>query len=124
MVTAVSLATAVWARAAGAPWQSVLFLALLAAQLGVVLGLRERLVTSANPFLPLAVAGSAGLALAALYLPVLQDVLLTEPLALPEIGAAALAGVVGFTAARVGGRGRILPAGRSDRVGPPRGAGG
>jgi Ca2+-transporting ATPase len=79
-------------------------------------------VTAANPFLPLAVAGSAGLALAALYLPALQDVLLTVPLAWTEIGAAALAGAVGFVAARGGGRGRILPAGRSGRGGPPHGA--
>ncbi|MFB7616812.1 cation-translocating P-type ATPase [Kitasatospora sp. NPDC056181] len=111
-VTAVSLAVALWAEAAGRPWQSVLFLALLAAQLGVVLGLRERLFTRANPFLPAAVLASAGLAVAALYLPLLQDVLQTVPLSWADIGAAGTAGLAAFGAARLGARGLILPARR------------
>ncbi|MFJ4670533.1 cation-translocating P-type ATPase [Kitasatospora purpeofusca] len=112
VVTAVSLAAALWAEAAGRPWQSVLFLTLLAAQLGVVLGLRERLFTRANPFLPAAVLASAGLAVAALYLPLLQDVLLTVPLSWADIGAAAAAGAVAFGAARLGARRLVLPSRR------------
>ncbi|MEV4611594.1 cation-translocating P-type ATPase [Kitasatospora sp. NPDC049258] len=45
VVTAASLAAGIWAHETGRPWQSVLFVALLAAQLGVVLGLRDRLFT-------------------------------------------------------------------------------
>ncbi|MFC5889941.1 cation-translocating P-type ATPase [Kitasatospora aburaviensis] len=114
VVTAVSLTAALWAEAAGRPWQSVLFLALLVAQLGVVLGLRERLFTRANPFLPAAVLASAGLAVAALYLPLLQDVLQTVPLSWTDTGAAATAGLAAFGAARLGARGLILPARRKD----------
>lgn len=107
VVTALSLAAGLWAEAAGRPWQSVLFLALLAAQLGVVLGLRDRLFTRANLFLPLAVLTSAGLAVAALYVPFLRQLLDTEPLAWTELGAAAAAGAAAFVAARRGGR--VLP---------------
>ncbi|MED7955063.1 cation-translocating P-type ATPase [Streptomyces sp. BE303] len=112
VVTAVSLAAALWAESAGRPWQTALFLTLLAAQLGVVLGLRERLFTRANPFLPAAVLASAGLAMAALYLPLFQDVLLTVPLSWPDIAVAAAAGVVAFGAARLGARRLILPSRR------------
>lgn len=52
VVTASCLAAALTARAWDLPWQSVLFLALLAGQLGVVLGLRSRLLTKENLFLP------------------------------------------------------------------------
>ncbi|MEV6210210.1 cation-translocating P-type ATPase [Kitasatospora sp. NPDC051914] len=101
LVTAVSLGAGLWAEAGGGRWQSVLFLTLLAAQLGVVLGLRERLVTRANPFLPLAVLASAALGVGALYLPLLQEVLGTGPLSWRELGAAAAGGIVTFTATRL-----------------------
>ncbi|WP_457030772.1 cation-translocating P-type ATPase [Kitasatospora sp. P5_F3] len=104
VVTVVALGAGLWAEGAGHPWQSVLFLALLAAQLGVVLGLRERLFTRANLFLPLAVLASAGLGVAALYVPFLRGVLETEPLSLADGGVAAAAALVAFAAARVGGR--------------------
>ncbi|WP_327075055.1 cation-translocating P-type ATPase [Kitasatospora purpeofusca] len=100
VVTAVSLGAALWARSDGRPWQSILFTALLAAQLGVVLGLRERLLTRANPFLPAAVLASAGLAAAALYLPFLRSVLETEPLSWGDLVGPVLAGLAGFVAAR------------------------
>ncbi|BFV55406.1 HAD-IC family P-type ATPase [Kitasatospora sp. CMC57] len=116
VVTAVALGAGLWAEGAGHAWQSVLFLALLAAQLGVVLGLRERLFTRANPFLPLAVLASAGLGVAALYVPFLQDVLETEPLSWLDGGVVTAAAVVAFAAARVAGR----PGRRAER---PRGNG-
>ncbi|WP_329315730.1 hypothetical protein OG723_36055 [Streptomyces sp. NBC_01278] len=53
----------------------VLFLALLAAQLGVVLGLRTRLLTRQNLFLPLSVLASILMAAAALYVPFLPEAL-------------------------------------------------
>ncbi|MEW1636888.1 cation-transporting P-type ATPase [Streptomyces sp. NPDC093801] len=100
-VTAVSLLAAAAARTVGLPWQSVLFLALLAAQLGVALGLRARLMTRENLFLPAAVAGSAVLALAALYVPSLRSLLDTEPVGPTGMGLAAAAALCAFVAARL-----------------------
>lgn len=100
LVTAASLAAGLWVRHAGQPWQTTLFLALLAAQLGVVLGLRERLFTRENPFLPAAVLASVGLGAAALYVPFLQTVLHTSPPSWPGLTAALAAAVAGFCAAR------------------------
>ncbi|WP_406369462.1 cation transporting ATPase C-terminal domain-containing protein [Streptomyces sp. NBC_00647] len=79
---------------------------MLAAQLGVVLGLRDRLLTRENLFLPAAVAVSAGLAVAALYVPFLRAVLGTVALGWTEIALAAAAGGLGHLAARVGGAGK------------------
>ncbi|MCZ4124866.1 MULTISPECIES: cation-translocating P-type ATPase [Streptomyces] len=113
LVTVASLAAAEWARHSGQPWQTTLFLALLIAQLGVVLGLRERLFTRENPFLPAAVLASVALGAAALYLPFLQTVLQTSPPAWSGLTAAVVAGLAGFCAARVENR--------SARIGSRRG---
>ncbi|MEV6329932.1 HAD-IC family P-type ATPase [Streptomyces sp. NPDC051909] len=101
VVTTATLGAGVAARALDLAWQSVLFLALLAAQLGVVLGLRARLLTRRNPFLPLAVLASALLAAAALYLPFLSSVLETEPLGWAGVAIAAACAPAGFLAARL-----------------------
>ncbi|MEU4119903.1 cation-translocating P-type ATPase [Kitasatospora sp. NPDC028055] len=101
VVAAASLGAGLWAHGDGRPWQTVLFLALLTAQLGTVLGLRERLLTRANLFLPLAVLTSAALAAAALYLPFLRDVLDTAPLSWSDLTAPAAAGLAGFATARL-----------------------
>ncbi|MFF3459556.1 cation-translocating P-type ATPase [Streptomyces sp. NPDC002730] len=101
VVTMASLAAGLSARAVDAPWQSVLFLSLLAAQLGVVMGLRDRLLTRENLFLPAAVLASAGLAAAALYVPFLRSVLETEPLGGTDVAVAAAVGLAGFAAARL-----------------------
>ncbi|WP_060177391.1 cation-translocating P-type ATPase [Streptomyces sp. IMTB 1903] len=100
-VTVVSLLAGLAARAVGLPWQSVLFLALLAAQLGVALGLRARLMTRQNLFLPASVAGSAVLAVAALHVPALRSLLDTDPVGWTGMWLAAAAGVSAFTAARL-----------------------
>jgi Ca2+-transporting ATPase len=100
MVTAASLAAGLWMRHSGQPWQTTLFLALLVAQLGVVLGLRERLFTRENPFLPAAVLASVALGAAAVYLPFLQTVLKTSPPSWPGLTAVLAAGLAGFCAAR------------------------
>ncbi|MER5497538.1 MULTISPECIES: cation transporting ATPase C-terminal domain-containing protein [unclassified Streptomyces] len=92
-----ALGAALAARTPGLPRQSVL----LAAQLGVVLGLRARPLTGKNPFLLLAVLASALLAVAALYVPFLSAVLETEPLGRAAIGIAAACAPVGFLAARL-----------------------
>ncbi|MGW0752502.1 cation-translocating P-type ATPase [Streptomyces sp. NPDC002587] len=101
VVSASSLGAGVVARHWGLPWQSVLFLALLASQLGVVLGLRTRLLTRQNLFLPLSVLASVLFAAAALYVPFLQAVLDTEPLGRAGAGLAAIAALTGFAAARL-----------------------
>ncbi|SFK45983.1 cation-translocating P-type ATPase [Streptomyces pini] len=100
LVTAVCLAAALWARETGRPWQTALFLALLAAQLGIVLGLRERLLTRENPFLPAAVLAAVALGAATVTVPFLEEVLRTEPLGPSALAAVAAVGAAGFAAAR------------------------
>ncbi|MFJ3099723.1 cation-translocating P-type ATPase [Streptomyces hydrogenans] len=100
VVTTASLGAGLVAQALGLAWQSVLFLALLAAQLGVVLGLRARLFTRKNPFLPVSVLASALLALAALYVPFLRAALDTDPLGGAGLALAAACAPAGFLAAR------------------------
>ncbi|WP_327694970.1 cation-translocating P-type ATPase C-terminal domain-containing protein [Streptomyces sp. NBC_00459] len=104
VATCTSLAAGLWIRHTGQPWQTTLFLALLAAQLGVVLGLRERLFTRENPFLPWAVLVAVGLAAAALYVPFLRAVLETSPPSWPGLTAALAAGLIGFGTARAESR--------------------
>ncbi|MFI1980720.1 cation-translocating P-type ATPase, partial [Streptomyces wedmorensis] len=101
VVTAASLGAGLAAQALDLAWQSVLFLALLSAQLGVALGLRSRLLTKENPFLPLSVLASALLAAAALYVPFLNPILETEPLGWAGAGIALACAPAGFVAARV-----------------------
>ncbi|MFF1444293.1 cation-translocating P-type ATPase [Streptomyces sp. NPDC058295] len=114
VVTAASLAAGLWVRHTGQPWQTTLFLALLAAQLGVVLGLRERLLTRENAFLPWAVLAAAGLGAAALYVPFLRAVLETSPPSWPGLVTALAAGLIGFGTARAESRSpRVV--GRPDR---------
>ncbi|WP_443074661.1 cation transporting ATPase C-terminal domain-containing protein [Streptomyces sp. NBC_01431] len=79
----------------------MLFLSLLAAQLGVALGLRARLLTTANLFLPASVAGSALLGAAALYVPALQSLLHTVPVDWRGLCLAAGAALAAFAAARL-----------------------
>ncbi|MEV0412883.1 cation-translocating P-type ATPase [Streptomyces sp. NPDC050448] len=100
VVTTTCLAAGAIAQSWRLPWQSVLFLALLGAQLGIALGLRARLLTRQNPFLPGSVAVSALLAVAALYAPPLQSLLETEPLGWSGIALAAASVVIGYAAAR------------------------
>lgn len=100
LVTAVSLAASLWVRHSGGPWQTVLFLALLAAQLGVSLGLRESLFTRRNLYLPTAVAAAAALGAAALYVPFLADILETSRPTGTGLALPAAAGLAGFAAAR------------------------
>jgi Ca2+-transporting ATPase len=102
LITAVSLGAGAWAKGRGGlPWQSMLFLTLLAAQLGLCLGLREQWRTRENPFLPASVAASAALGVAALYVPALRNLLETEPLRGLELLPALLAAALGLAAGRV-----------------------
>ncbi|CAG6395856.1 cation-translocating P-type ATPase [Actinacidiphila cocklensis] len=103
LITAVSLGAGLWAEhRGGTSWQSILFLTLLTAQLGLCLGLRERLLTWENPWLPAAVTTSVTLGVAALYVPALRTLLDTEPLSGWELLPALLAAVLGLAAGREG----------------------
>ncbi|MET9342101.1 cation-translocating P-type ATPase [Nonomuraea sp. NPDC003804] len=101
VLTAVCLGVGVWAYQTGRPWQSMIFFALGAAQLGVALGSRTRPGSLANPLLLLAVAGAFVLQLAGLYLPPLQELLGTEPLAAGDLLIVTALSVLGYAAARL-----------------------
>ncbi|MER5655786.1 cation transporting ATPase C-terminal domain-containing protein [Streptomyces sp. NPDC002131] len=64
------------------------------------LGLRERLFTRRNLYLPAAVAVAAGLGMAAVYVPFLADLLETSRPTGTGLALAMAAGLVGFAAAR------------------------
>ncbi len=98
-LTVATLALAVVAHGAGRPWQTMLFVGLTSAQLGVALGLRARQLSLANPFLPAAVAGSVLLALAGCYLPLLQKLLGTSALSVGELAVALSLALAGWVTA-------------------------
>ncbi|MFD9545154.1 cation-translocating P-type ATPase [Streptomyces sp. NPDC060022] len=104
LVTTVCLGVSLWVRHTGGPWQTVLFLSLLAAQLGIALGLRERVLTRRNLSLPAAVLAAAALGAAAVYLPFLAHLLGTSAPSWPDVGTAAAAGLTAFLAARTESR--------------------
>ncbi len=118
VLSVATLALGVWAQGSGRAWQTLIFLALVALQLGVAQGLRPRQLARENAFLPLALLGSLGLALLGVYLPVLQGLLGTEPL--PAADAALAVGMValGWAAVRLlraWGRGGTGAAGAAAR---------
>ena len=106
LLSVATLALGVWARHDGRAWQTMIFLALTCVQLGVAMGLRPVQLTRENPFLPLAVAGSLLLALAGVYVPLLQDLLGTSALPPAELALAVGSGLLGWVAARVTGSSR------------------
>jgi Ca2+-transporting ATPase len=83
-VTVVCLAVAGISRAGDGPWQTQLFITLAVAQLALALALRPAGAWSRHragvPWLPVAVAVNLVLLAAAVLLPVLSDLLGTEPL--------------------------------------------
>ncbi|WP_062436698.1 cation-translocating P-type ATPase [Herbidospora daliensis] len=101
VLTIVTLGVAVWAAHTGRPWQSMAFLALGTAQLGVALGSRTRPGTRANPLLPVAVAGAFALQLAGLYLPPLRDLLGTQPLTAGDLMIVLGVSMLGYAAVRI-----------------------
>jgi Ca2+-transporting ATPase len=101
VIAAVTLGVALWGHATGRPWQSMAFFALGATQLAVAIGSRARPGTRANPMLLVAVAGALVLQLAGLYLPPLQDLLGTQPLAGPDIASCCVLATLGYAAIRL-----------------------
>jgi P-type Ca2+ transporter type 2C len=100
-ITAVTLGIGVWAQASGRAWQSMVYLALGLAQLGVALGVRARPGITANPFLLAAVAAALVLQVAGLYLPPLRELLGTVALPPADLAVAMVAAAVGYLAVRL-----------------------
>jgi Ca2+-transporting ATPase len=101
VIAAVTLAVALWGHATDRPWQSMAFFALGATQLAVALGSRARPGTRTNPMLLLAVAGAFALQFAGLYLPVLRDLLGTQPLPLLDLQIICALSALGYAAVRL-----------------------
>ena len=101
VVAAVTLGVAVWAHATGRPWQSMAFLTLGATQLWIGLGSRARPGTLANPFLLVAVVVAFGLQAAGVYVPLLRDLLGTEPVPLPDLAVVCVVSFAGYVAIRL-----------------------
>jgi len=101
VIAAVTLAVALWGHATGRPWQSMAFFALGTTQLAVAAGSRARPGTLANPALLAAIAAALGLQLAGLYLPVLNDLLKTRPLALTDLLIIGALSTLGYAAIRL-----------------------
>ncbi|GAA0630834.1 cation-translocating P-type ATPase [Streptomyces thermocarboxydovorans] len=100
-IATVTLVVGVWARETGRPWQSMLFLVLGATQLGVALGSRARPGSLANPFLLVAVGAALALQVAGVYLPPLQELLGTQPLAPADLVIAFLLSGLGHVVMRL-----------------------
>jgi Ca2+-transporting ATPase len=96
-IAAVCLAVATWSRASGGPWQTQLFITLTTAQLALALVLRPGGAWRGGVgalWVPIAVVANLLLLVAGVYLPVLADLLRTEPIAPAEFAVAAGAGLV------------------------------
>jgi Ca2+-transporting ATPase len=103
-LTVTTLAVGSWAHHSGREWQTIVFVALVSAQLGVALGLRPRQVTAENPLLLVAVSGSFLMAVAGVYVPVFQSFLGTESLPAGDLAVALCAAVIGWSAVRLSRR--------------------
>lgn len=101
VIAAVTLGVAVWAHAAGHPWQSMAFLALGTTQLAVALGSRARPGTWANPMLLVAVAAALGLQVGGVYLPPLRGLLGTQPVSPMDLLIVGAAATLGYAAIRL-----------------------
>ncbi|GIF18831.1 Ca2+-transporting ATPase [Actinoplanes tereljensis] len=101
VIAAVTVGVGIWAHATDRPWQTLTFLALGATQLTVALGSRARPGTWANPMLLAAVGVALTLQLAGIYLPVLQDLLGTQSLAIGDLLIVAACSSLGYAAIRL-----------------------
>ncbi|MCC3313095.1 cation-translocating P-type ATPase [Nocardia africana] len=101
VLTVVTLAVAVWAHHTDRPWQTMAFFTLGVTQLGVALGSRTRPWSTANPLLPVAIAVSFALQVAAVYVPLLQRLLETEALSFTDLLVVSGLSVFGYAAVRM-----------------------
>ncbi|GGP36816.1 cation-translocating P-type ATPase [Streptomyces abikoensis] len=118
LIAVVTLAVGYWAHGTGRPWQTLVFLVLGATQLGVGLGSRARPGSLANPFLLLALAAALALQIAGAYVPLLRELLGTQPPALSDVGLAGAAFLLGFAAMRL--QAWLVPEGGGARWARPR----
>ncbi len=104
VIAAITLAVGAWAQATGRPWQSLVFLTLGLAQLGVALALRRPGGGGRFRFLDIAVAASLLLQVAGVFLAPLRVLLGTDPVTLADLAAvtvlAALPGLAVLAAKR------------------------
>jgi Ca2+-transporting ATPase len=101
VIATVTIGVGVWAHATDRPWQTLTFLALGATQLAVALGSRARPGTWANPMLLAAIGVALTLQLGGIYLPVLQDLLGTQSLAIGDLLIVAACSTLGYAAIRL-----------------------
>jgi Ca2+-transporting ATPase len=101
VIAAVTVGVGMWAHATDRPWQTLTFLALGLTQLAVALGSRARPGTWANPMLLAAVAAALALQLAGIYLPPLQSLLGTQPLAITDLLIVTVVASLGYAAIRL-----------------------
>jgi P-type Ca2+ transporter type 2C len=101
VIAAVTLGVAVWGHATGRPWQSMTFFALGATQLAVAAGSRVRPGTLANPSLLVATGAALLLQFAGLYLPLLRDLLKTQPLSVTDLLIVCALSTLGYAAVRL-----------------------
>jgi len=94
-----TLGAAVWARSSGAPWQTLAFFVLATSQLAVAAGVRSDGRGARAP-LVWSVILAALLAIAGVYVPLLQDLLGTQALPAEQLPVAAVIGIVAYGAAR------------------------
>jgi P-type Ca2+ transporter type 2C len=101
LITAVTLAVALWGLMTGREWQTMAFLTLGTMQLSVATALRGRPGTRANPFLLVAVGVAWLLQLAAVYVPPVATLLGTQPLPLPDLAVVAGLSLLGYAGVRL-----------------------
>jgi Ca2+-transporting ATPase len=101
VIAAVAVGVGVWAHATDRPWQTMTFFALGATQLAVALGSRARPGTLANPMLLVAVGAGLLLQLAAIYLPLLRELLGTKPMGPVDLLTVIAASSLGYVAIRL-----------------------
>jgi Ca2+-transporting ATPase len=101
LITAVTLAVAIWGLVTGREWQTMAFLTLGTMQLSVAVALRGRPGTRENPLLLVAVGAAWLLQLAAVYIPPLARLLGTQPLPLLDLAVVAGLSLLGYAGIRL-----------------------
>jgi Ca2+-transporting ATPase len=101
LITAVTLAVAIWGLMSGREWQTMAFLTLGTMQLGAAIALRGRPGTWENPLLLVAVGAAWLLQLAAVYVPPLAALLGTRPLPLVDLAVVTGLSLLGYAGIRL-----------------------
>jgi len=134
LITAVTLTVGVVGFHTGRPWQTMVFVTLGLAQLGVALAVRARRPRAArdvdgtrrrpgagNPGLLVAVAAAAVLQLAGVYLGPLQALLGTDPLSVTDLAGCAAVAALPALVLHLSRSGKTGSSGPDSRTRPPDG---